>query len=243
MADLRPLARTSVVDAAFKAIREGILFGTFQAGEKLPTESALSKALGVGRSTIREALNRLASSRLILIQHGGAKIVLDYREHVGLELLPALILRPDGTVDLDVGRSLLEMRTALVVDAARLAAERRTDAELAAIREAAEVMQGKLALDLLVEGSIGFWRTVLDASHNLAYRLALNSVRATPAGDVGLFRQLLSPELRAGSHYVAVADAIAAQDARGAHDAARALVDLGANSIYAAMAAAGGGQP
>jgi hypothetical protein len=40
-----------------------------------------------------------------------------------------------------------------------------------------------------------------------------------------------------------VADAIAAQDARGAHDAARALVDLGANSIYAAMAAAGGGQP
>ena len=52
--------RTSVVDSAYEVLQAQILNGTLKPGEKLPTEGELTKALGVSRSTLREALNRTA---------------------------------------------------------------------------------------------------------------------------------------------------------------------------------------
>ena len=76
ISELTTVNRTSVVDSAYEVLQAQILNGTLAPGEKLPTESELTKALGVSRSTLREALNRLASARLIRIQHGGSKTVL-----------------------------------------------------------------------------------------------------------------------------------------------------------------------
>ena len=71
--ELTTVNRTSVVDSAYEVLQAQILNGTLKAGAKLPTEGELTKALGVSRSTLREALNRLASARLIHIQHGGSR--------------------------------------------------------------------------------------------------------------------------------------------------------------------------
>lgn len=235
MAQLRPIVKTSVVDSAYAAMRDQILFGDIAPGERLPAESALATALGVGRSTVREALNRLASARLIRIHHGGAKVVLDYRKHVGLEMVSSLVQRPDGTVDTAVARSVIQARLAIGVDAAGLACGGR-DEERQTVLERATEMHGT-DLDVLTERSLEFWGSLLDASHNIAYRLALNSVRTTSAGDVSLFRQLLAPELLAADRYEALGRAVVLGDETGARDAARALLQLGNTSLLAAIAA------
>ena len=80
--DIKPIPKTSVVDAAYDSLRSQILRGVMVPGTRLPPEQELGRLLGVSRSTIREALNRLASANLIRIQHGGSKIVLDYLEHL-----------------------------------------------------------------------------------------------------------------------------------------------------------------
>ena len=72
--DIKPIAKTSVVDAAYDSLRSQILRGVLSPGTRLPAEQELARLLGVSRSTIREALNRLASANLIRIQHGGSKL-------------------------------------------------------------------------------------------------------------------------------------------------------------------------
>ena len=234
-AALTPVSRASVVDRAFAALRARILSGAFPPGSHLPTEAALTEALGVSRSTVREALNRLASARLIHIQHSGPKTVLDYRLHAGLEVVPALIADPEVPVDPKLVRAITEMRSVLAPDAARLAARRRTEAQAQQVVAAAEAVDPTADLDALAAESMTFWMTVVRASQNLAYQLAFNSLRVTYVATAGPFRRLIADELRARDRYLAVARAIAAGDAEAAENAARALVRLGDEVILSAL--------
>jgi len=233
---LQTLRRQSVVDAALEQLQLKILHGDFKPGDKLPTEQELTAALGVSRSTLREALNRLASLRLIHIQHGGSKTVLDYREHAGLEVLPVLLSDRSGHVDLGLVRAITELRSILAPDAARLAAERRDAASAQRILRAAEAMaERELDLDSLTERSNHFWKQIVLASDNLAYRLSYNSLQSTYLDHAPAFRLLIEPELRAVDHYREIAAAISAGDSARAVEGTRALVELGASLIVEAI--------
>lgn len=242
---LQTLSRQSVVDAALEQLQLKILHGDFKPGEKLPTEQELTAALGVSRSTLREALNRLASLRLIHIQHGGSKTVLDYREHAGLEVLPILLNDRSGYVDLALVRAVTELRSVLAPDTARLAAERRKPERAVLLLQAAEAMGAPgLDLDSLTERSNHFWKQLVLASDNLAYRLSYNSLQMTYVDHAPAFRQLIEPELRAASSYRGIAEAVNDQDAARAVEETRLLVELGAALIEEALrqveASAGG---
>src|SRR5687768_18197671 len=110
---LQPVLRSSVSDAVFDQLLDEVLSGGIDAGEELPAERALTEALGVNRQAVREALQRLAEAGLVEIRHGGRTRVTDYRRTSGLELLPRLLIRADGSVDTDVAMSILELRACL----------------------------------------------------------------------------------------------------------------------------------
>lgn len=106
--------------------------GTFKAGERLPAEPALAKSLGVSRPTLREALGSLA-----------ARGFLDIRPRSGVFVRSAL---PAGEQEailelIEVDREkiweLLEIRRVIDAESAALAAARRTQADLARLRELA----------------------------------------------------------------------------------------------------------
>ena len=235
-AELSPISRVSVVDAAFDELRSRILRGVLSPGERLPTEQELSRALGVSRSTVREALNRLASARLINIQHGGSKTVLDYREHAGLEVVPALVQGSAEGMGPGIVRSVTELRSIIAPDAARIAAMRRTDDELAQLMSAAEAMQQtELPLDDLTVACMEFWKKLVLASGNLAYRLAFNSLLVTYVSDAGLLRQTIEQEIRAGGMYMAIAKAVEAGDGELARAKTEELMVIGSDAIYAAI--------
>jgi GntR family transcriptional regulator, transcriptional repressor for pyruvate dehydrogenase complex len=116
-------------------LRADITSGRLQPGERLPPEPELCIKTGVSRSTVREALRLLASQHLIVTTRGvtGGSFV----SHPDAEQLSealstgfTLLTNSDGVGMAD----LLELRRALEVPAAGLAALRREDGHLVEIR-------------------------------------------------------------------------------------------------------------
>jgi len=227
-----PVSRKSLVDGVVENLRARILCGDMQPGEELPAEQALAAALGVSRTAVREALNRLGTARLVSMRHSGSKHVLDYRQSAGLELLPALVMDPQGELSARVVRSVLEMRTAVAADVARLAAQRTTTVLVGKLREVLRDMQAARGdLDALQDLVGMFWSRLVDGSDNVAYRLAYNSLHASYEASKHLLAQPLAAETGDVPAYAAITDAVARGDAVAAESLARALVQRGERSI------------
>jgi DNA-binding FadR family transcriptional regulator len=231
-AALNPIGRRSIVDEIFEQLRARILRGELKPGEALPVEQELAEALGVSRPAVREALNRLAAARLVSIPHGATKQVLDYRRSAGLELLPALLVTADGTIDAEVVRGVVEMRSAIAPDVARLAARRRDRSVAARLDGLVEQMEAaKSDLTRLQDLAEEFWSELVDASDNVAYRLAYNSLRATYDVSKRLLTGVLAAELGDVASYRGIAAAVAAQDAARAEARAREVIERGGRAL------------
>jgi GntR family transcriptional repressor for pyruvate dehydrogenase complex len=118
-------------------LRDEITSGRLRPGERLPPEPELCVRTGVSRSTVREALRLLSSQNLIVTTRGvtgGSFVAHPDADRLCDALSTGLSLLTNAAV---VGLSdLLELRRVLEVPAAALAAPRRTEAHLAAMRDA-----------------------------------------------------------------------------------------------------------
>src|SRR4051812_11868248 len=123
---LTRVSRRSVPDEVFDQVLGEVVSGALGPGESLPSERRLAEVLGVSRPAVREALQRMAQTRLLEVRHGGATTVRDFRRYAGLDLLPALLVR-GGSVDVAVVRSVVEARLLIGPGVASLAAGRRDD--------------------------------------------------------------------------------------------------------------------
>src|SRR5438270_1495835 len=121
---LEPVRRRSLPDAVFEQLMSEIVAGGVPAGDALPPERTLTEQLGVNRQAVREALQRMHLLGLVDIRHGEPTRVRDFRSSASPELLTWLIVRPDGSIDPAVVRSVFELRATVGADAARLCASR-----------------------------------------------------------------------------------------------------------------------
>lgn len=235
---LKPVRRQSLSDAVFDQLRDRIVSGEMRAGDALPAERALCEALGVNRGAVREALKRLAQARLVSVQHGGASRVLDYRSSAGLELLPDLLLTEAGGFDPRVVRSVVEMRSALAPDVARLAAVRGGKSVAGALDAIVAHMDANAGdLPALQAIAVRFWSALVDATGNVAYRLAYNSLRETYDKCMDLLTGLLADELGDLKGYRAIAAAVRRGDGAAAERLARELTRRGERRLLDAVAA------
>lgn len=98
-------------DACADALRRAILTGAVAPGVRLPPERDLAAHLAVNRSTLRSALARLATERLVRIRQGSGCVVGDYRREAGPEILQVLAgLGASGEVEREVAADLLYVR-------------------------------------------------------------------------------------------------------------------------------------
>ncbi|MFI5889150.1 FadR/GntR family transcriptional regulator [Actinoplanes sp. NPDC051513] len=118
-------------------LRADITSGRLQPGERLPPEPELCVKTGVSRSTVREALRLLASQHLIVTTRGvtgGSFVSHPDAEQLADGLVAGFTLLSNSAA---VGLAdMLELRRALEIPAAELAAARRTDDHLLEIRSA-----------------------------------------------------------------------------------------------------------
>ncbi|GAB1575948.1 FadR/GntR family transcriptional regulator [Bordetella petrii] len=118
---------------------ERIRGGQIRPGEKLPTESALMRQFGVSRTVVREALSRLQAAGLVETHHGVGTYALEPSGSADFRVDPADIATVRDVL------VLLELRICLESEAAGLAAQRRTDAQLADMRRALDEFRACLA--------------------------------------------------------------------------------------------------
>lgn len=143
------------------SISREIAQGRLKPGDQLPTEQALATTFGVSRNVVREAIARLRSEGRIWSQQGRGAFVADDSNPT------VLTIDTQALQSTDSFRSIFELRGILEVEAAAIAAERRTNADLKAMAGALETMRsapyGSVAW---LRNDIDFHRAVSDATRN-----------------------------------------------------------------------------
>jgi DNA-binding FadR family transcriptional regulator len=208
---IRPVIHSSVPDLVFAELREAILAGRYAPGERLPAQRSLAADLGVNMASVREALGRLEQLRLVEVRHGDATRVLDWRHSGGLEALALL-----GSDDEGVIRALFEARRLLLVEAARLAAERRSDEQAQALADLAKAIAGAPDDESALLADWAFMACVIEAAGNLVFQLIMNSVRELYLPRATEFVDVVADRANNAPLYDAVAEAIAKRDAGAA---------------------------
>ena len=215
-----------------------IVSGRIAPGERLEGEVASAEALNVSRSAYREAMQVLAAKGLVTSKPKDGTRVLP-RHH--WNMLDPMVLGWAFTGEPDLGfvRDLFELRSIVEPAVARLAAQRRSEAELAALRaELATMVREGLASEEGRAADRRFHECMLQASRNEAM-MALSASIGAAVGFTTLFKSRKRGIARDPvPDHARVLDAIAAGDAQGAHDAMRDLVDLALADTRAVMAQA-----
>ncbi|WP_329334463.1 FCD domain-containing protein [Streptomyces sp. NBC_00663] len=218
---LGPLRPSPLVEQAAERLRAQIAAGHWAVGGKLPGETTLAKELGVGRSTVREALRALAGAGLVQPRQGAGVFVLATEPTADW---PTRLRRAAVT-------DVYEVRMGLEVHAARLAARRRTPEDVAAMELA---LRGRRAASLLddeafIDADIAFHAAVVGAAHNPV--LADLFTEFTPVLRQGLLELLTLTGLRthdpntADEAHEALVRAVADGDAEAAAEVVRAELE------------------
>ena len=149
--------RTSMADQTADVLLGRIRAEEWGLGARLPGETTLAAQLGVGRSTVREAIRQLSGRGVLSARQGAGVFVaaLDVRDD-----WDAVLQRADIV-------SVIEARTAIESEAAALAAERRTANDLRAIRRALTVREQRRSdLEEHVDADLAFHRAIVVAAAN-----------------------------------------------------------------------------
>lgn len=117
------------------SISREIAQGRLKPGDKLPTEQELSRTFGVSRNVVREAISRLRSEGRVWSQQGRGAFVSEASDSTVLTIDKAALQEGEAF------RGLFELRGILEVQAAALAAARRTEEDLAFMRRTLAVMR------------------------------------------------------------------------------------------------------
>lgn len=201
-----------------------IVRGDFQAGDALPNEADLSAGLGVSRTVTREAIKVLSEKGLVEARPKVGTLVLP---RARWNQLDADILNWEyeaGPRDQFLVR-LTEVRRIIEPAAARLAAERATDAEIAAIERDYQAMA--LCVDDInqyIAVDLQFHAHIVQASHNELLEQIVNTIRAALIASRKVTTQIPGGARAALPLHYAVLNAIRQHEPAQAEDAMTALI-------------------
>jgi len=150
------------VDKIIRQIQMLITTGQLSSGDKLPPERKLAEKLGVGRSQVRDAIKKLEFYGILKTMPQSGTVVAG----MGIIALEGLITDVLKIQKRDFA-SLVETRLILEANGARLAAERRSDDDIVAIKKALDAYERKVLLgSAAVEEDLLFHLTIAEASKN-----------------------------------------------------------------------------
>jgi GntR family transcriptional regulator, transcriptional repressor for pyruvate dehydrogenase complex len=161
------ITRVAISDELIARFKELIAKGIFIPGHRLPPERDLAEALAVSRPTLRQALRALQIMGVIRARQGSGSYLADSASDImRVPLEFALATKNVAKTD------LFETRCTLEVKLASLAAERRTDKDLEAMRYALREMEKAM-------GDAEAWCRTEPQFHSCIVQAARNGVMAT----------------------------------------------------------------
>jgi GntR family transcriptional regulator, transcriptional repressor for pyruvate dehydrogenase complex len=165
LALLQPLDAPRRLTAQLVArLTADITSGKLKPGAQLPTEQEMIAATGVSRTVIREAVAALRADRLVVTRQGvGAFVADQVRRPFRVEF--------DENSPLREVLNVMELRTGVEIEAAGLAAERATPAQIKKIAERYAAIGGAIARgDSAVNEDFAFHRAIAEATGNPQFK-------------------------------------------------------------------------
>jgi GntR family transcriptional repressor for pyruvate dehydrogenase complex len=170
--NFQPIKPKKVSTQISEQIRASILAGEFAPGDKLPPERELAEMFGVSRPSVREALNVLASSGLVLAYQGGGTVVQSLVETTSSNPLSELIrVQKDRALDVIEVRKSMESWTAWYAAERALPDDiRRMDEIIAGMKHNLELQQPSEDLDANLH------IVIARATHNIVWLHLMQSL-------------------------------------------------------------------
>jgi DNA-binding FadR family transcriptional regulator len=128
--DTPPRRARSLAHELVESLGDRIRDGRLPPGEKLPTEAEIMVAYGVSRTVVREALSKLQAAGQVRTRHGIGTFVVGPGEAAPFRIAPEQMATLNDVI------AMLELRIGVETEAAGLAAQRRSEADLRDMREA-----------------------------------------------------------------------------------------------------------
>ena len=223
-ADVRPAraeGRGTLVGAVSADLRRLVTEGEIRPGDKLPSEAALTKKYKVSRTVIREAIASLRADGLVEAKQGAGVFVLNSQPAAAFPFQAFDEARISSMIE------ILELRTAIEIEAAGLAAARRSPAQEEAIFERCQdidqlITEGRPT----TEADFAFHLAIADATNNPRFRefLEMMGQRVIPRTVLQGDHAERTPSSYLGqlqAEHKAIAEAISARDEQAAREAVR----------------------
>lgn len=215
----------TLADDLVRQFEAQIEAGVLAPGARFPTEKQITLEFSVSRTVVREAFARLAARGLLESRRGAGAFVADAAHYRAFQV------RPEEVEALADVLKLLEMRMGFESEMAELAAERRSEANLAEMRNALAAMDGSEDANSSVLADAAFHAAIARATGNDYFErfTAFLGVRLIPSWKLYLHAD--DPEIHRGyartinKDHEAIYAAIEAKDAPQARGAARAHMD------------------
>jgi GntR family transcriptional repressor for pyruvate dehydrogenase complex len=207
-----------IVEGLAANIRDGLI----KPGDKLPSESEIMARFDVSRTVVREALSKLQASKMVETRHGVGTFALPPQDTGNFK-----IASEDFSTVADV-IAVLELRISLETEAAGLASQRRTDANLAAMEAALAAFQDSINEDSdAVPPDFLFHMEIARATHNQHFADLMTYLGAMLIPRTRINTPLSAPEgrlkylQRVHGEHESIYNAIHNQDAEAARAAMR----------------------
>ena len=171
----KPIVKVALNQHVVNAVIDSIRSGELHLGDKLPSENQLCQKFNVGRHVIREALRRLEELAIVRTEPGlGTFVCTEAPDTLGSQVTSLLLL---GSVD---SKDLFEFRIAIETYAARFAAIRATEENLAVMSECLVIMLAYKDSENqeFLDANFRFHNEVIKASGNQMYIVLYNTMNA-----------------------------------------------------------------
>lgn len=172
----------SRLELVLEHIKQRIADGSLRPGDQLPPELELARELGLSRTPVREAVKVLAAAGVLIVKHGHGTFVSAGAQASLGQLLLFEIYMKDTTP-----QKLMEVRLLFERACAELAAQRRTEADLAEMRACIERLRplagaDPIDFDATVEADLAFHRAIYRAAKNELVETLANFVLTMVSG-------------------------------------------------------------
>ncbi|GAB4298865.1 MAG: FadR/GntR family transcriptional regulator [Myxococcota bacterium] len=173
---LDQIVKISFAEQIAEKLRKQILSGALKPGEKLPSERDLAVQFGTNRNTLREAIRFLEGLKLVTVRQGAGVTVADFHNEGDMALLPYFIMEGGDIPERRAALAdALALRRTVLSSAAELAAERRTEEDIAAMKEKIQKIR-TIALDEDVAlEDLEFYHTLVKSAHSLVSKWMFNT--------------------------------------------------------------------
>jgi DNA-binding FadR family transcriptional regulator len=221
------LERQTLSQAVSAAVLDRIRAGEFAPGDRLPTEKMLMAEYGVGRNSVREAVQALVTLGLVEVRPGRGATVIGIESDTALDAQTVSVLLKEEAVD-----DLYAFRRLLEVEIASRAAEHASAEDVDRIERCLRAHHFAYSQHAPVsQADDELHAAVAQASHNSVYATILDAVTGLIANARRLTERVPWAVERAIEEHEQIFEAIRSHDAAAAAEAMRRHMDSAIEAI------------